>query len=66
MIWTLRSPPGLPLYTRNFLDVTAVGKFSYAYRRSDGTAMERQVFPDTPEPSHADLSGWTKPRSFTI
>lgn len=44
----LSNQPGVQLYTGNFLDGTAIGKSSLAYRQGDGIALEPQVFPDTP------------------
>jgi aldose 1-epimerase len=44
----LSTQPGLQLYTGNFLDGTSIGKSGRRYRRSQGMALEPQLFPDTP------------------
>ncbi|WP_010545611.1 aldose epimerase family protein [Sphingomonas elodea] len=44
----LSNQPGVQFYTGNFLDGTAIGKSSHAYRQGDALALEPQVFPDTP------------------
>jgi aldose 1-epimerase len=41
-------PPGLQVYTGNFLDGTVPGTSGGVYRQGDGIALEPQLFPDTP------------------
>jgi aldose 1-epimerase len=41
-------PPGLQVYTGNFLDGTAPGTSGGCYQQGDGIALEPQLLPDTP------------------
>lgn len=47
----LTTEPGLQVYSGNFLNGGLVGKDGYAYRQSDGLAMEPQHFPNSPNQS---------------
>ncbi len=44
----LTDQPGLQLYTGNFLDGAALGKYGRLYRQSDGLCLEPQTWPDSP------------------
>lgn len=44
----LSTEPGVQFYSGNFLDGRLRGKGGKAYQRSDGIALEPQMFPDTP------------------
>jgi aldose 1-epimerase len=44
----LTDQPGLQLYSGNFLDGTAHGKYGRLHRQSDALCLEPQAWPDTP------------------
>ncbi|HSI41820.1 MAG TPA: aldose epimerase family protein [Xanthobacteraceae bacterium] len=44
----LTDQPGLQLYSGNFIDGAALGKYGQLHRQSDALCLEPQNFPDTP------------------